>query len=155
MVLGEEHELNLSRAIKNIDQLSIDENDPPITSKSSRLQASGAHIDFTSDVTGESYSKVAAVKDVRAAAKTPQLRGDYGVFILNKPDELKISRIMNITIHGPQKRISIRYSCKREEVWSILDTIIEHNNDHYLGIITKTRFQGKSHPGSKKYFIKG
>jgi hypothetical protein len=128
MTLTQKDELNLSNAIKNIDQLSIDKHDAPITSKSSRLQAEGAHIEFASDVTGESYSKVAVVRDVRAAAKNPALKGDHAVFILEKSDELKISRKMNIVLDSPQNRIRIHFSCKREEIWSILDMIKKHNN---------------------------
>jgi hypothetical protein len=122
------NELPIYNAIKNIDQLTIHAPDESIASQSAKLQAQGASIDFISDVQGESYSRVAAVRNVRSAVQTREFRGELGVFIFKTTDAMNVSRNIKIEMHGPQKRTRFWHSCLRNDVWTILDVIKKENS---------------------------
>ena len=119
--------LNIGNAIRNLDQAALIQPAlaDSISPQMARLETDGAYIDFGSNVPGESYGSVAAVRQVRQAILHPEdFTGDRGIFYLKDTPGQKLSRHeIKVEMYGRQNRIKIAHQCDREDAQNILNIV--------------------------------
>lgn len=125
--------VNISKAIKKIDQRDLDtgnsrRSSPSLMeSENTKFYAKGATVEFQADRTIGAWKNITAVRQVRQALRTKDFIGKSAKFRvkLNIEQDLK-DREVKISMDGRKNKIYLFSQMTNSEVWSIMDDIFRN-----------------------------
>ena len=121
--------VQISKAIKALDQAELDSQDSPhgqIVSQHTRFAAGGASVEFEADPAIRDWKRITAVRQVRRALDSNAFIGDAAKFRVMLRSGTGLNRDVIVSLNGRTKRIYLHAQMTAEEVWPVLLQVLEH-----------------------------
>jgi hypothetical protein len=115
----------IASTIKKLDARSLVKKDE-VVAQSTRLDSSGAYVQFGTTSAQDSYQDFAAVRNVRLAVKSTSFTGMNGTFNISVTDTNGEERRVRALLYASQKRIRLSSQMTSTEVWNFLQLIKEN-----------------------------
>jgi hypothetical protein len=121
---------NVAKAIKNLDQAALDEEELSkiIRPHSTTLSGRGAYVQFASISGKTGYQAFEPIRHVRRAVSPGKFRGAHGVFLFTRKGPRGSTRDLKIQLYGAQRRIRLWAQMSAAEVWDILQSFKKYGS---------------------------